>query len=152
MEIITLIILGLIASFAGTVVMTISQEIEIKIRKRPISYTPAIAVFNILRIDFEPVPIKMKGVLSYLVHFGYGTFWGFLPSLLYLFDVTKFSYLFITFFMVVWIQGLVVIPLLKIAGPPWTWGIKSIAIEIFHKFIYSFGTIYTFLFLVEKFL
>ncbi len=152
MEIITLVFLGFASALLGTIAMTISQEIEIKIRKRPISHTPAIAAFKFFGLDFEQVPEHLKITFSYAVHFGYGTVWGFLPALLYFFNITDFSTQVSIFFLVIWIQGLVIIPLLKVAGPPWTWGTKALLIELFHKLIYSFGTIFAFLYLLEKFL
>ena len=148
MHIVILFVFSFIAAFFGTVVMTVGQEIELRINKRPISHTPALAVFKILRLDFERLSEKMKIILSYLVHFGYGTFFGFPLALLYLFGVTGFWVVTISYFFIVWIQGLIVIPLLGIAPPPWHWGAKAILTEMGHKAVYAFAATYTFFLLV----
>jgi len=150
MEVIILFAFSFIAAFLGTVVMTVGQEIELRINKRPISYTPALAVFKILRLDFERLSEKAKIFTSYLVHFGYGTFFGFPLVLLYLFGVTGFWTVTISYFFIVWIQGLIVIPLLGVAPPPWTWGTKAILTEIVHKAIYALATTAVFFVLLSN--
>lgn len=145
MDITALFILSFIAAFGGTVLMTLSQEIEIRLNKRPISHTPAIAVFKILHLDFERLSERMKGVASYVVHFGYGTVWGFPLAILYLLNVVDFWPLLIIHYVIVLLQGWIVVPLLGIAGPPWTWGWKPVLTEAGHKVIYSVATTLIFL-------
>ena len=120
MQVVTLLALSFLAAFLGTIVMSVGQEIELRINKRPVSYTPAIAVFNLLRLDFERLSKRIKAFVSYLVHFGYGTFWGFPLALLYLFGVTGFWTVTISYFFIIWIQGLIVVPLLGSTGLPWS--------------------------------
>ena len=148
MEFILIVLISFVAAFAGTVAMTLSQEIEIRITRRKISYTPAIAVFKILHLDFEKLSNTAKGVFSYLVHFGYGTIWGFPLALFYMFNFVSFIPVLIAYFFIVWIQGIVVIPLFGIAGPFWTWGRRAILTEVFHKIIYSAVTVVLFFWLI----
>jgi len=140
---------GFGAAFLGTVAMTISQEIEIYVNKRPISYSPAIAVFKILRLNFDNVSLKMKGVYSYLVHFIYGTFFGFLLPILLLLNVTNVVIAVILFYVIIVLQGWIVIPLVGAGGPVWTWGWKAVSTEAFHKGVYTLATFYFFTLLLS---
>lgn len=148
MEFISVLLISFISAFAGTVAMTLSQEVEIRLTHRKISYTPAIAMFKILHLDFEKLHKTTKDFLSYVVHFGYGTVWGFPLALFYIFDFLNFVPVLIAYFFIVWIQGLIVIPLLGVSGPFWTWEKRAIATEIFHKIIYSAVTVVLFFWLI----
>ena len=148
MYLINLLILSFTAAFFGTLIMTIGQEIEIRIKKRPISYTPAIAVFKILRLDFNRLSKWMKVLLSYVVHFGYGTMLGFPLAFFEYFGFMDVYVVLLVYFLIVWIQGLIVVPLLGIAGPPWTWGVNAILTEMLHKAVYAIATLIIFTSLV----
>lgn len=140
MGVITILIFSFFAGFLGTIVMTFGQEIEIRINKRPISYSPAIAVFKILHLDFDALSLKTKVVLSYLVHFAYGTFWGFPLTVFYFLEITNFFIIVPIYFFIVLTQGWIVLPLLGIVGPPWAWGWKSVVTEMIHKVVFSVAT------------
>ena len=148
MDLPALLITSFIAAFLGTLVMTVSQEIEIRINKRPISYTPALAVFKILHINFHILSQRAEIFWSYAVHFLYGTFWGFPLAFFYLYDFINFIPVVVTFFLIVLLQGWIVLPFLGIVGPPWTWGTKAILTEVFHKSVYALATVAFFLFLL----
>jgi hypothetical protein len=60
-----------VAGVAGTAAMTLSSTIEMKLRGRPASSTPAQAAAKVLGV--EPVD---GARFSNLVHWGYGTAWG----------------------------------------------------------------------------
>ena len=149
MSIISLFAVSFIAGFLGTVVMTVGQEIQIRITKRPISYTPALAFFKIFRLDFDALSSRAKGVASYAVHFVYGTVWGFPLAILYLTGFTDFIPTLIAYFLVVWIQGLITVWLLRIAGPPWTWGLRANLMEFFFKALYAPAGLRSFMILVN---
>ena len=138
MVMIPLLLLSFAAAFFGTVAMTVSQEIEIRINKRPISYTPALAVFRILHLDFDRLSTRMKGVASYAVHFAYGTVWGFPLAFM---NFASIWLTILTFWIIVVIQGWIILPILGIAGPFWTWGLKAVITEMIHKFIYAVTTV-----------
>ena len=65
---------GIFAGFAGTAAMTLSSTLEMKVRGRPASSTPALAAAKVLGV--EPVDEEAKERFSNLVHWGYGTAWG----------------------------------------------------------------------------
>src|SRR3712207_5617552 len=54
--------------------MTLSSTIEMKVRGRPASSTPARAAAKVLGV--EPVDEESEARFSNLVHWGYGTAWG----------------------------------------------------------------------------
>ena len=65
---------GLFAGAFGTALMTVSSTIEMKLRGREASSTPAGAAEKVLGI--EPKSNSDEQRLSTWVHFGYGTGWG----------------------------------------------------------------------------
>ena len=79
---------GLIAGLAGTLAMTVSQMIEMKITKRKPSTAPADAVKKALHIIPEP---GNKKTFSNEVHYVYGTSWGVVRGLLSLVGLTGFA-------------------------------------------------------------
>ena len=149
MGVVTLFITSFVAGFLGTVVMTVGQEIQIRITKRPISYTPAIAFFKIFRLEFDALSSQAKGVASYAVHFVYGTVWGFPLAFFYLFGFTDFILTLIIYFLIVWVQGLITVWILRIAGPPWTWGLKANLMEFFFKALYATASLSFFVILLS---
>ena len=86
-----LLVPSLIAAFLGTLFMTLSQEIEIRINERPISHTPAMAAFKVLHLNFDSLGEREKNIASYVVHFVYGTLWGFPIALLFYIGITTFE-------------------------------------------------------------
>jgi hypothetical protein len=71
---------GLFAGAAGTVAMTVSSTIEMKLRGRPPSSAPARAAAKLLGI--QPVDKRAEARFSNIVHWGYGTAWGGVRGLL----------------------------------------------------------------------
>ncbi|MCH7529750.1 hypothetical protein IIB50_01395 [Patescibacteria group bacterium] len=145
MVILILIFKGFLAALLGTIVMTVGQEIEMRMSGRSISHTPAIAVFKILKFNFNKLSKLEKGIASYTAHFAYGTAFGLVIAILYLIGFKSFSAIGVVYFLVVWIQGLIVVPFLGIVGPPWTWGSETLITEFVHKAIYAVATTAIFL-------
>src|SRR3982751_4432655 len=71
---------GLLSGLLGTAVMTVSSTLEMKLRKRAPSSTPAKAAQKLLGV--EPRDERAAQRLSNLVHFAYGTAWGLARALL----------------------------------------------------------------------
>lgn len=61
---------GNFAGVAGTAAMTLSSTIEMKVRGRPASATPAQAAAKVLGV--KPVDEEATARFSTLVHWGYG--------------------------------------------------------------------------------
>jgi hypothetical protein len=62
---------GIFAGVAGTAAMTLSSTIEMKLRRRPASSTPALAAVKVLGV--EPVDEEAEARFSNLVHWRYGS-------------------------------------------------------------------------------
>lgn len=137
MSIISLFLASFAAGFLGTIVMTIGQEIHIRITGRPVSYTPALAFFRLFRLDFNILSRRAKDVTNYAVHFFYGTVWGFPLAFLHLAQFTDFIQILAVYFLIVWIQGLVVVSTLGGASLPWTWGLKENLTKFFFNALYA---------------
>jgi hypothetical protein len=144
-EFLELFIASFAAGFIGSLFMTVSQEIDLRfINKRPISFSPVLALFKIFKLDFEVLSKKEKIIASYVVHFIYGTVWGFPLAIFYFFGYKDLIVIGIFYFLIVLIQGWIVIWALGISGPPWTWGYKAVFSEIIHKIIYTISVIASF--------
>lgn len=133
--------IGLVAGLVGTAAITASQMIEMRIRGRKQSTTPAKAVEKVLGI--EPINRLAEERLSTLTHWGYGTGWGTFRSVLGVIGVhgpvanglhTGAIYG----------TALVMLPSLKVAPPAREWGLKELGIELFHHAVYGVaaGTTY----------
>lgn len=133
---------GLVAGFAGTVAMTIASTIEMKLRRRPPSTTPAAAAGKVLGV--QPRDPAGKQRFSNLVHFGYGTSWGLgraaVGGVLCALGVRRAVAAPLAHFAAVWGAALVMLPALGVSPPPWRWGAKAIAIDAFHHGVYAAAT------------
>lgn len=125
---------GLFAGAAGTVAMTISSTIEMKLRDREPSSVPGRAAEEILGV--EPKDEEAEQRLGNLVHWGYGTAWGAPRGLLSLSSMNGLSAT-AAHFIAVWGAALAMLPSLKLAPPPTTWGPREIAIDGFHHAVYA---------------
>jgi hypothetical protein len=47
----------------------------------------------------------------------------------------------VAFFLIVWVTEQVELPLLGVAPPSWTWGLKENAIDAWHHVAYAAGTV-----------
>jgi hypothetical protein len=124
---------GLIAGLAGTLVMTLSQMIEMKITKRKPSNAPADAVKKTLHVVPEP---GNKKAFSKKVHYTYGTSWGVVRGLLSLAGLTGFAATAVHF-AAIWGTAITIEPKLDIAPPVTQWKPKDIAVDIFHHTVYA---------------
>jgi hypothetical protein len=124
---------GLIAGLAGTVAITISQMIEMKITKRKPSDAPAKAVEKTLHIEGTP---GNKEEFSNEVHWVYGTSWGVMRGLLSMAGIRGFAAT--TLHMAaIWGTAVNIQPKLDIAPPLSEWEPKDIAIDLLHHAVYA---------------
>ncbi|MFW5813779.1 MAG: hypothetical protein ACOCXC_05555, partial [Fibrobacterota bacterium] len=110
---------GLFCGLAATAVMTLAQQIEMKITGRSGSDTPARAGATVLGVT--PDSEEKKGRFNYMVHFFYGTVWGVAQGVLSLFGFTR-TVAALFHFISMWVTGMIILPLLKASSPPWKWG------------------------------
>lgn len=144
----SMLINALIAGFLGTVLMTISQYIEIVITKRKASNSPAMAFSKVFKIDFNKLSDKTKTALTYSIHFTYGTVLALVVYVLYLIGLQNTIYLVIAYSLITVVQGWIVIPLSGIGPSFWKWGVSSVLKDAFHHLVLAISTVLIFLILI----
>lgn len=126
---------GLLAGMVGTVAMTTSSTIEMRLRGRGGSSTPLDAASKVLGIEsFESDDAESR--FGRLVHWGYGTGWGAVRGVLdavglppVAADVGHFS--------AVYGGEQVMLPALDVMPPATQWGTKEIIIDAWHHLVYA---------------
>lgn len=125
---------GLIAGLAGTIAITVSQMIEMRITHRRASNAPAKAVKKALHIEASPT--GSKDDFSNEVHWVYGTSWGVMRGLLSMAGITGFAAT--TLHMAaIWGTAVNIQPKLDIAPPLSEWEPKDIAVDLLHHAVYA---------------
>jgi hypothetical protein len=128
---------GLFAGVAGTVAMTASSTIEMKLRGRPASSAPATAAAKVLGV--EPKGQSEEARFASIVHWGYGTSWGAVRGIIGAAGLrgvrANAAHL-----GAVWGTEQAMLPALGVAPPFWEWGAKEVAIDAFHHLVYAGAT------------
>ena len=125
---------GLFAGLAGTLAITASQMIEMKIRGREPSSSPADAAGKVLGV--APTGEEEKQRFSQIVHFGYGTAWGGVRGLLAAMGLPAPAATAIHFAAVSG-AAMIMLPALKVAPPVSEWGTEEIAVNTLHHLVYA---------------
>ncbi|MDP9069192.1 MAG: hypothetical protein M3N53_12720 [Actinomycetota bacterium] len=128
---------GLFAGAFGTVVMTLSSTIEMKLRGREGSSAPADAAGKLLGV--EPTDDDAKERFSTMVHFGYGTGWGAARGVIGYAGLAGPAAA-AAHLAAVWGTELVMLPALNVAPPATKWGSKEVSIDWFHHAVYAIAT------------
>ena len=130
----TAIGIGLMAGLAGTIAMTISQMIEMKITGRKSSDTPANAVREVF--DIKPVTEGKSKEVSNKVHWVYGTSLGLVRGTLSLFGLKGLIATSIHF-ITAWGAELLMLPALRVAPPVTKEKPKEILTDAGHHIVYA---------------
>ncbi len=125
---------GLIAGAAGTLAITLSQMIEMKITKRKPSEEPADAAEKVL--DIKPAAEKDKPKFSQEVHWAYGTSWGLPRGIMSLLGLKGLPATAIHF-ATIYSTALIMPSSLKVAPPLKEWKPKEFAIDALHHLVYA---------------
>jgi hypothetical protein len=128
---------GLAAGLAGTVAMTASSTIEMKLRGRSGSSAPAQAAGKVLGV--RPKGEKENKRFATLVHWGYGTGWGAVRGILACLGLPAPAAT-AAHLAAVWGTEQVTLPALGVAPPLPQWGAKEIAIDAWHHLVYAGAT------------
>ncbi len=129
---------GLLAGLAGTVAMTASSTLEMKLRGRGGSSAPADAAAKMLGISsFTDDDAKAR--FGTMVHWGYGTGGGAVRGLL---SGLGFGPRVANGLhgLVVWGSEQMMLPALDVAPPLTQWGAKEIAVDAWHHTVYVVAT------------
>lgn len=141
MEIIELILKGLAAGLVGTIVLTISETLEMKVTKRPPSDVPGQVGAKVPGV--EPKSGQELKKLSGKVHWIHGISLGILYGLLTLLGLNTLATI-VLFFALVWGGDVLLYKVLGIAPFPWHSKASEILPDIFNKSIYAIATGLTF--------
>lgn len=125
---------GLMAGAAGTLAITLSQMIEMKITKRKPSEAPAEAAEKVL--DVKPATEEDKQKFSQEVHWAYGTSWGVTRGILSLLGLKGLPATAVHF-ATIYSTALVMPSSLKVAPPLKEWSAKEFAVDALHHAVYA---------------
>lgn len=125
---------GIIAGAAGTLAITLSQMIEMKITKREQSTAPADAAQKVLEV--KPETEEDKQQFSQQVHWAYGTSWGVPRGILSLFGLKGLPATAIHF-ATIYSTALIMPTQLKVAPPLKEWSAKEFVIDALHHAVYA---------------
>lgn len=128
---------GLVAGLAGTVAMTLSSMVEMKLRGPSASTTPAQAICKSLGL--ETVSEQSQQRLNNLVHWGYGTAWGAVRGVLAAAGIGGLPAT-LMHFGLVWGAEQVMLPKTGVAPPIREWPPEEIAVDISHHLVYAAAT------------
>lgn len=128
---------GLLAGGIGTAAMTASSMLEMRLRDRPASVTPAKAAEEVL--DIEPETKAAEGRLSDAVHWGYGIGWGAARGALDVIGI-RGPVASAIHLAAVWGSGMVMLPTLRLTPPVTEWAPEDIAVDGLHHAVYAFTT------------
>lgn len=128
---------GLAAGLAGTAAMTASSTIEMKLRGRSGSSAPAQAAAKVLGV--RPEGEKENKRFGTLVHWGYGTGWGAVRGILACAGLPAPAAT-AAHLAAVWGAEQVTLPALGVAPPATEWGVKEVAIDVWHHLVYATAT------------
>jgi hypothetical protein len=125
---------GLMAGAAGTLAITLSQMIEMKITKRKPSTAPADAAQKVLEV--KPETEEDKQQFSQQIHWAYGTSWGVPRGILSLLGVKGFPATAIHF-ATIYSTALIMPTQLKVASSLKEWSLKEFAVDALHHAVYA---------------
>ncbi len=124
---------GLMAGAAGTLAITLSQMIEMKITKRKPSDAPADAAEKVLEVKPETEDDKQQ--FSQQIHWAYGTSWGVPRAILSLMGLKGLPATAIHF-ATIYSTALIMPAKLKVAPPLKEWSVKKFVIDAMHHAVY----------------
>jgi hypothetical protein len=128
---------GLVAGAIGTAAMTVSSTLEMRLRGRPPSLTPARAAEAVF--DLQPLEDDdAEEAFSESVHWLYGTAWG-VPRAFIDAVGLRGRDADLLHFGAFWGTALWMLPSLRVAPPPEEWGNTEILIDALHHLIYVLG-------------
>lgn len=134
----SLVGIGLLAGFAGAVLMTVSQKVEMAITGRQPSSTPAEAAEKIAGVDLADTDEQR---LSTPLHLAFGSALGLgLAASARVPEPARSA----LFFAGAWSAGTGVLTGLELSEPPTRWDAKTLAVDLAHHAVYAAGAVAAF--------
>jgi hypothetical protein len=131
------VIKGLFAGLIGTIVMTLSQMLEMQLTGRQPSTVPGQVASKLLSLS--PKNEHEMTSLSNKVHWGHGIALGAVFGLISLAKVTGVAAIAI-FFALLWTGDALLYAALGITPLPWHWKANELITDLFHKGVYAITT------------
>lgn len=128
---------GLFAGAVGTAAMTISSTVEMRLRGREGSTTPADAAGKVLGV--QPRNPRGRRRFATVIHWAYGTSWGGARGVIGACGV-RGPLAAGLHFAAIWPAELVTLPSLGLTAPPWKWEATELAIDALHHAVYVAAT------------
>lgn len=125
---------GLVAGFIGTAAMTLSSMVEMKLRGRTASKTPAQAICKTLGLETTSDEAQQR--LNNLVHWGYGTTFGAARGLMGAAGLSGLPAT-LVFFGLVWGAEQMMLPKAEVAPPLTEQPPEEIGVDAWHHFVYA---------------
>jgi hypothetical protein len=125
---------GLMAGAAGTLAITLSQMIEMKITGRKPSEAPADAAEKVLEV--KPETEEDKQQFSQQIHWAYGTSWGIPRGILSLIGLKGLPATAIHF-ATIYSTALIMPAQLKVVPPLKEWNVKEFVVDALHHAVYA---------------
>lgn len=134
MSVVSVITRGLFAGLVGTVVMTISETLEMKLSGRETSTVPGQVGSKLFAVS--PQTEEEMAILSTRMHWGHGIAMGTVRALI---SVTGLKGLgaTLTHFILLWSGDATLYAALGIAPPPWRWKPQELITDLFHKGVFA---------------
>ena len=125
---------GIVAGLAGTLAISISQMIEMRISRRKPSTTPADAAGKVLGV--RPRDEAGKARFANVVHWAYGTGWGLVRAAL---GGPRRGLFWAPLVHLAAVQAvaMLMLPALEVAPPVTKWGAGAISKEVLHHTVYA---------------
>jgi hypothetical protein len=126
---------SLLAGIGGTLAITASTTLEMRLRGRPASQVPADTVERLLGRELRPPLRQAAGTVAHLVS---GLALG-PPRVLLASIVAGEPAATLLFALVASAPDVVIVPGLGVTEPPWRWGATELAISLAHHLAYAAG-------------
>lgn len=131
------ILQGFLAGLIGTIVMTLSQTLEIKVTGRQPSIVPGRVGSKLLQLS--PNNEQEMTSLSTKIHWAHGVALGAVFGLISLANLNVVAAIAL-FFTLLWSGDALLYTALGIAPLPWHWQVNELLTDLFHKGVYAIST------------
>ena len=126
---------SLLAGIGGTLAITASTTLEMRLRGRPASQVPADTIERLLGRELDPPLRQAAGTAAHLAS---GLALG-PPRVLLASIVAREPAATLLFALVASAPDVVIVPALGVTEPPWQWGATELAISLAHHLAYAAG-------------